>query len=246
MCRLRLVERWWYIDNLQGSEGLRVNGERCTSRRLQPRDELAIGRFRYRIDYAPPLDTPSSASDLLEQIAESVLFGDQQPEKSSVPTAATEPDVTVEAGMLLGRLVPLGGGADHPLLKPIITVGRRSPCDVVLRVRTVSTLHCLLELIEGYWQVTDQDSRNGVRLDSVRCRQAWVFPDSRLSIADQRFRLDYTPTGEPPVPHPAQQQSLMAKAGLTEESVERLARQDRPGNQDDESQRKRWELLEEL
>lgn len=276
ICRLRFVERWWHLDNLQNSEGLRVNGERCTSRRLQPRDELAIGRVRYRIDYSPPNDTNSNASDLLEQIAESVLAGDQKPQPAAPARCGQAPQNSesarevvrvqerrdppflnsamlgpslsaAEPGEVLGRLVPLGGGPDHPLLKPKITIGRRSPCDIVLRVRTVSTLHCMLELIEGYWQVTDQESRNGVRLDSVRCRQAWVFPDSRLSIGDQRFRLDYTPTGEPPVPHVAQQPSLMAKAGITGEELERLStRQDRERNQGEDSERKRWELLEDL
>ncbi len=261
MCRrLRFVDRWWHIDNLDCSDKLRVNGECCTSRRLERRDELAIGRVRYRIDYAPPVD--QKASDLLEQIAESVLLGDRAAESRTrhtpagdrpqrepetpavtVPAIATPASHSAEPSELLGRLVPLGGGPDHPLMKPKIMVGRQPPCDVVLRVGTISSRHCELDLIEGYWHVTDLKSRNGVRLDSVRCDQAWVFPDSRLSIADQRFRLDYTPDGEPPVPRP----SLMAQAGLVGENLERLlTKQSRPGNQDADSERKRFELLEDV
>ena len=105
----------------------------------------------------------------------------------------------------------------------------------------------MLELTEGYWQVKDLGSRNGVRLDSVRCDQAWVFPESRLSIADQRFRLDYTPDGEPPELTHAQRPSLMAQAGLVGENLERLlTKQSRSGNQDADSERKRFELLEDV
>lgn len=147
---------------------------------------------------------------------------------------------------LLGRLIPLGGGADYPLMKPTILVGRQPPCDIILRVATVSSKHCTLELTEGYWQVKDLGSRNGVRVDSVRCDQAWIFPESRLSIADQRFRLDYTPEGLPPVPNPAQRPSLMAQAGLVGEELERMmTRPAGPGTQDRDSERKRFELLEE-
>ncbi len=277
VCRLRFVGRWWHIDNLnlQSSTGLQVNGQRCTSQRLLRGDELVVGRSRYRIDYTPPED----ASDRLEQIAESVLFGDQRLEPTargkmtsftspvlvaskpvlaagpvsdqavqsgSVRIAVAKPSASVELRELLGRLVPLGGGADYPLVKRKVTVGRLPPCDVILRVKTVSSKHCALELIEGYWQVTDLGSHNGVRLDSVRCPQAWVFPDSRLSVADQRFRLDYTPEGEPPTPHPSQQPSLLAKVGLTGASLERLVgQQNRLGKQDAEQEPKRWDLSED-
>ena len=116
----------------------------------------------------------------------------------------------------------------------------------VLRVATISSKHCTLDLIEGYWQVKDLASRNGVRLDSVRCQEAWVFPDSRLSIADQRFRLDYTPAGEPPTVQNSERPSLMAKAGLTGANLEQLLnKQDRHGK-GGESDRKRWELLEDV
>ena len=176
------------------------------------------------------------------------------PPPPAVPSTtgmSTTTDMLIDApslpSELLGRLVPLGGGSDHPLMKPKILVGRQPPCDIVLRVGTISSKHCTLELTEGYWQVKDLGSRNGVRLDSVRCDQAWVFPESRLSIADQRFRLDYTPDGEPPVPNPAQRPSLMAQAGLVGENLDRLmSKQSRPGNQDQDSERKRFELLEDV
>lgn len=282
LCRLRLIEGWWHIEDLLRRGDLRVNHERVQSCRLNRLDELAIGRARFRIDYIPPEDF-SVLSDTLEEIAESVLFSQSNldllrssqparvpppvsvaavrpegtplsppppPAVPSTPDLSTTTDMLIDApsppSELLGRLVPLGGGADHPLMKPIVLVGRQPPCDIVLRVSTISSKHCTLELTEGYWQVKDLGSRNGVRLDSVRCDQAWVFPESRLSIADQRFRLDYTPDGLPPVPNPAQRPSLMAQAGLVGENLDRLmSKQSRPGT-DADSERKRFELLEDL
>jgi pSer/pThr/pTyr-binding forkhead associated (FHA) protein len=274
MCRLRFVDGWWHADDLSAHGEVRINHERCDSRRLNRMDELAIGRARFRIDYVTPEDA-SVLNDQLEEIAESVLFSQSNPGLLRAPSSANAPsperaraeqtnktpasptprppvpttpttDAPTQPNDLLARLVPLGGGRDYPLVKPKVTVGRQPPADIVLRVGTISSQHCTLELTEGYWQVKDLGSRNGVRLDSVRCDQAWVFPDSQLSIADQRFRLDYTPEGEPPIPHPSQRPSLMAQAGLVGEKLERLmSKQARPGT-DSDSERKRYELLEDV
>lgn len=278
LCRLRLIDGWWHIEDLLGRGDLRVNHESVRSCRLNRLDELAIGRARFRIDYVPPEDF-SVLTETLEEIAESVLCSQSNlgllrsspsvpvspPAKTpSAPVAAAPPqdtpatsprpavpatksdDAPSPLSELLGRLVPLGGGADYPLTKPKILVGRQPPCDIVLRVGTVSSKHCTLELTEGYWQVKDLGSRNGIRIDSVRCDQAWVLPESRLSIADQRFRLDYVPKGEPPMPGPSQRPSLMAQAGLVGENLERLmSKQPRPG-MDADSERTRFDLLGDL
>ena len=247
ICRLRFVDGWWHVDDLSRQGDVRVNHEYCQSRRLNRLDELAIGRARFRVDYVP--QDASVLSEQLEDIAEAVLFSPSNlslVRKAKPVTTKTPSDAALPSLELLGRLVPLGGGPDHPLLKPLVTVGRQPPCDIVLRVKTISSKHCQLELTEGYWQVKDLGSSNGVRVDSVRCDQAWVFPDSRLSLADQRFRLDYTPDGEPPVPNPSQQQSLMAKAGLVGENLERLMAKPTRDETDEDSERKRFELLEDL
>lgn len=278
VCRLRFSDGWWHAEDLLGRGELRINHERCRSRRLNRLDELTVGRVRFRIDYVPPEDpaVQKKKQDELERIAESVLFSQSnpallraaaaslsasasvcapppQPTLADATTLLIEPtelsapsDGTTKSAKLLGRLVPLGGGPDHPLMKPNILIGRQPPCDVVLRVGTISSKHCTLDLIEGYWQVKDLASRNGIRLYNLRCQEGWVFPDSRLSIADQRFRLDYTPAGEPPTVQNSERPSLMAKAGLTGANLEQLLnKQDRQGKGED-SDRKRWELLEDV
>ena len=56
---------------------------------------------------------------------------------------------------MLGELIPRGGGDPIPLQKTTLLIGRRSSCDIALRFANVSSRHCELELINGYWQVRD-------------------------------------------------------------------------------------------
>jgi len=43
---------------------------------------------------------------------------------------------------MYGELIPQGGGDPIPLLKPLLTVGRRESADIVLRFPNVSGTHC--------------------------------------------------------------------------------------------------------
>jgi adenylate cyclase len=124
---------------------------------------------------------------------------------------------------VFGQLNPVGGGDPIPLLKPQIVIGRRSQCDVVLAFANVSAEHCQLELREGFWQVRDLGSRNGIKINGERCDSGWLRPGDELSIARHAFRIEYEAAGGHP---PAQEGEddddvdplaigLLEKAGLT-------------------------------
>ena len=68
----------------------------------------------------------------------------------------------------LGTLVPCGGGDPIPLIKNKLLIGRRSQCDIALRFPNVSSHHCEIELIDGYWFVRDLNSRNGTFVNGRR------------------------------------------------------------------------------
>lgn len=131
--------------------------------------------------------------------------------------------------MLLGELVPIGGGDPIPLLKDKLRVGRRPGCDIVLRFPNVSSHHCELELIEGHWLVSDLNSRNGTKINGERVTRRWAYPGDQIAFAKHKFEIVYTAIGDaPPMLEGAQpadvfSQSLLEKAGLARRKPQRPA-----------------------
>ena len=101
---------------------------------------------------------------------------------------------------MLGELVPCGGGDPIPLLKPRLLIGRRTSCDVSLRFPNVSSHHCEVELLNGYWRVRDLGSRNGVKVNGIRCDTKWLMPGDVLSVSRHRYQVVYTPQTDAPPP----------------------------------------------
>lgn len=129
---------------------------------------------------------------------------------------------------MFGELVPQGGGDPVPLLKTKLLVGRRdSCCDIALRFPNVSSRHCELELVSGYWLVRDLGSSNGTKVNGVRVRSKWVMPGDELAVAKHRFKIDYdVAEGVPPPPPLVEDDvdmgtSLLEKAGLLKRRSER-------------------------
>ncbi len=118
---------------------------------------------------------------------------------------------------MLGELIPTGGGDPIPLLKSKLLIGRRDECDITLRFPNVSSHHCELELVDGYWQIVDLNSSNGIKVNGIRCPQNWLLPGDEVAIARHKFEIKYTAVGPAPAPmnefDPSV--SLMEKAGMT-------------------------------
>ena len=97
---------------------------------------------------------------------------------------------------VLGTLNPVGGGDPVPLLKPELTVGRRSGCDIRLDFENVSGKHCVLQLINGLWSVRDLGSTNGTSINGAQLSsQQTIMPEDELGVADHLFTIDYVPSG---------------------------------------------------
>ncbi|MBD3673233.1 MAG: FHA domain-containing protein [Planctomycetaceae bacterium] len=124
----------------------------------------------------------------------------------------------------LGQLDPVGGGDPIPLLKKELQIGRRSHCDITLRFPNVSSHHCLLTFKNGYWFVEDTNSRNGIKVNDVRCQQKYLLPGDTLSIAKHEYTIEYEPQGMEPPPDDEEDvmsMSLMEKAGLVSRKRDR-------------------------
>ena len=119
---------------------------------------------------------------------------------------------------MLGELVPLGGGDPIPLFKPLLMVGRRDSCDIVLNFPNVSSHHAELEFLNGYWQVRNLSRANGTKVNGERIEERFLQPADRICFAKHCFEISYTP--DPLAPPPVIQEedpfakSLLEKAGL--------------------------------
>jgi adenylate cyclase len=134
---------------------------------------------------------------------------------------------------MLGELLPCAGGPPIPLLKSRLVLGRQDFCDIPVRFGNVSSRHCELELIDGFWHVRDLNSTNGTRINGTPCTSEWLLPKDVLWLALHRYMILYAPplgrspprgplpaSGEPPArspakrPPPAKVQDSTASSGL--------------------------------
>ncbi len=123
---------------------------------------------------------------------------------------------------MLGELIPVGGGDSIPLLESRLHIGRRSSCDIVLAYPNVSSQHCELSLIDGYWQIRDLGSRNGIKVNSERHDQKWLYPGDVITIAKNHFEISYVPVGDaPPEEDDPFEMGLLEKAGLQKQDADR-------------------------
>lgn len=117
---------------------------------------------------------------------------------------------------MFGQLIPLGGGDPIPLVKEKLLVGRRGSCDVTLPFANVSSHHCELEIVNGYWHVRDLNSSNGVKVNGERITERFLQPGDTIVIAKHRYEISYTP--DPSLPPPEERDpfaiGLLEKAGL--------------------------------
>jgi adenylate cyclase len=141
---------------------------------------------------------------------------------------------------MLGELHPQGGGDVIPLLQSKLIVGRRGNCDIALRFPNVSSQHCELEMLDGYWHVRDLASSNGTRVNGVRVESQWLLPGDELCLATHFYKVAYTPRTD--APPPSQEVNfnlgLLEKAGLSKRHLDRQddyfpAKAPRPNLEDD-------------
>lgn len=88
------------------------------------------------------------------------------------------------------RLVALSEGADIPLDRAMIVVGRHPQCDARLDSIRVSRRHCCMTPDHGEVIVRDLGSTNGIRINDQRVEMGRLRAGDVLSIAHLRYRLE--------------------------------------------------------
>jgi adenylate cyclase len=100
------------------------------------------------------------------------------------------------AGQSLGELVPIGGGDSIPLVREVMTVGRRQTCDICLDFANVSGQHCEFSFKNGFWYVRDLGSQNGTKVAGERVMMRILRPGDPIGIASHKFTIQYHLTHE--------------------------------------------------
>jgi pSer/pThr/pTyr-binding forkhead associated (FHA) protein len=110
-----------------------------------------------------------------------------------------------------GELVPEGGGDNIPLIREVLTIGRRESCDICLRLPNVSGLHCELSFKDGFWCIKDMGSTNGVKVNGIRVPKKLLNPGEKITIAKKTYTIEYQP--------PAGKRALEEVEGRQEEDI---------------------------
>ncbi|HZY83859.1 MAG TPA: FHA domain-containing protein [Gemmataceae bacterium] len=117
-----------------------------------------------------------------------------------------------------GHLVPVGGGDAIPLIRELLTVGRRESCDICMKFPNISGVHCEFLFRSGYWYVRDRNSTNGVKVNNVRVQEKLLHPDDEIAIGKRRYTIRYELPADrralDEMEEDIMSQSLLEKAGL--------------------------------
>jgi hypothetical protein len=96
--------------------------------------------------------------------------------------------------LFIPQLIAISEGANIPLDKPIVLLGRHQECDVQIPSRKISRRHCLLAQVNDHLIVRDLGSTNGIRINGIKVVEGNLQPSDELTIGNVRYRLQW---GEP-------------------------------------------------
>lgn len=128
-----------------------------------------------------------------------------------------------------GELQPVGGGDAIPLLRDVLTLGRRESCDICLRFPNISGLHAQLSFRNGYWYIRDMNSTNGVKVQGMRVQEKLLHPRDEITIGKRKYIIEYELPADrraldEVVEEDIMSQSLLEKAGLERPKPQRSSR----------------------
>ena len=66
-CELFFRDGFWWIQDLNSTNGVKVNGTRVPKKLLHPGDTITIAKRSYTIEYNPPAGAHRAMDEMLEQ-----------------------------------------------------------------------------------------------------------------------------------------------------------------------------------
>lgn len=91
----------------------------------------------------------------------------------------------------VAMLVPTSKSPPYPLRQAKIVIGRDEDCDIIVPTNQVSGKHCELRYEAGEWRIVDLGSKNGLRVNGKRTKDALLKNGDKLTLAryvGYRFR----------------------------------------------------------
>jgi adenylate cyclase len=120
-----------------------------------------------------------------------------------------------------GELVPVGGGDNIPLIREVMTIGRRETCDIPLRFPNISGLHAELNWRNGYWYIKDKNSTNGVKVNGARVTEKLLHPKDEISIGKRRYTIRYELPADQRALEEVQEEDIMSQSLLERAGLEK-------------------------
>jgi pSer/pThr/pTyr-binding forkhead associated (FHA) protein len=200
------------LEDLTSYNGVFVNGLRIThAQALAHGDLIQVGDYRIVLQ-----------DDAMAAAAEAAASGDA---KQTVPSAPHARGATLLDRP--NRLVMLAGptpGAEFPLDRDRMTIGRAEDASVSVNHNSVSRLHCEVHALgDGRFEIVDKGSSNGVRVNAAELRRGIVEPGDVVELGDVRFKF----VGAGQIFLPTESHQL---ATITDRDSTEGTRKLRPGN----------------
>ncbi len=101
-CRLVLSNGYWYVLDMQSTNGVKVNGAKVSDRRIDPGQTLQIAKHGFFVEYSPTKNgaTGPPPGEVLQEgdlMSRSLMekVGLQRPSKIQADSGSTIPDMPV-------------------------------------------------------------------------------------------------------------------------------------------------------
>jgi pSer/pThr/pTyr-binding forkhead associated (FHA) protein len=169
------------LEDLTSYNGVFINGLRVTqAQNLTHGDLVQIGDYRIVVqdEVSPEAPSPAAGSSDAKQ------------------TSPGAPTAHARAAALLdrpNRLVMLAGpvpGAEFPLDRERLTIGRAEDANISVNHNSVSRIHCEVHALgDGRFEIVDKGSSNGVRVNGADWRRGIVEPGDVIELGDVQFKF---------------------------------------------------------
>ena len=163
------------LEDMTSYNGVFVNGLRVShAQAIEHGDLVQIGDYRIVLQDDALAESPPAG-------------GPKEPAGTSQPARAST---------LLDRphrLVMLQGptpGAEFPLDRERLMIGRADDADVSINHNSVSRLHCEVHALgDSRFELVDKGSSNGVRVNGAELQRGFVEPGDIIDLGDVKFRF---------------------------------------------------------